>query len=146
MVRLVVAMGLAGLVAVTATLLRARLRPTTATSSPARAPLPEHLDRADFPGPDQPWLVALFSSATCATCATVRDRARGLQTDGVMVAEIEHTARPDLHRRYRIDAVPAVAVCDRDGTVHQWLLGSISDEQLRRALGDARQGVRIRRS
>ena len=76
------------------------------TPRPDRTGLPEQLDRADFVAPDRPWLVAVFTSATCATCADVQAKVEVLASDDVAVDAIEYTTRPDLHRRYRIDAVP----------------------------------------
>ena len=35
--------------------------------------VPEQLDRRDFARPDAPWLVAVFTSAPCDSCAAVVD-------------------------------------------------------------------------
>ena len=40
--------------------------------------VPGHLDRADFAKPDVPWLVAVFSSTDCATCAPMVTEAHTL--------------------------------------------------------------------
>ena len=50
--------------------------------------VPSQLDRADFPEVDSPWLVAVFTSATCSTCADVVAKSRVLQSDDVAVLDI----------------------------------------------------------
>src|SRR4029453_12297661 len=87
------------------------------------ADLPQALDRADFPTATAPWLLAGFTSATCATCAGVLASVSGLAAADVAVVDVEWGGDRELHRRYRIDAVPAVAVVDRGSNVHRWLLG-----------------------
>ncbi len=44
----------------------------------ARWAVPAQLDRADFARPDAPWLVAVFTSATCDSCAKAVERANVL--------------------------------------------------------------------
>jgi hypothetical protein len=51
--------------------------------------------------------------------------------------DVEWGAARELHRRYRIDAVPAVAVTDADGSVLRWVLGPVSEDALRQALVEA---------
>ena len=41
--------------------------------------LPTHLDRGDFDRPDAPWLVAVFTSATCRRAPTCRQGGRARQ-------------------------------------------------------------------
>ena len=48
---------------------------------PARAPtfhVPDRLERASFDRPEAPWLVVVFTSATCDTCAAVAEKAQAL--------------------------------------------------------------------
>ena len=78
---------------------------------------PAQVDRADFPEPSAPWLVAGFSSATCETCASVWERAELLGSAEVAVVNVELTAQKALHERYHIDAVPLTVVADSDGVV-----------------------------
>ena len=92
--------------AVAVALLVRRRRPD-APPSPRRACRPQ-VDRADFARPEAPWLVAVFTSATCHTCADVVAKATVLASDDVAVAEVEYGAARDVHRRYRIDSVPIV--------------------------------------
>ena len=107
-------------VAVAAVLDRRRRR--DAPTQPQWA-VPVQLDRADFDRPDAPWLVVLFTSSTCDTCAASVDKARVLEASDVVVQVVEVTARPDLHARYGIDAVPTLVVAGADGAVRLSYVG-----------------------
>jgi Thioredoxin len=96
--------------------------------------VPRQLDRADFVRIDAPWLVAVFTSATCNSCAAVWQRARRLESDRVAVTEIEIGRDAALHDRYRIDGVPTLVICDSDGAVHRAFLGAVSAEDLSAAI------------
>ncbi len=100
--------------------------------------IPRHLDRADFPRPDVPWLVAVFTSATCNTCAGVWDRARHLESDQVAVAELELGAHKALHERYKIDAVPTLVITDASGEVKRAFLGPTTATDLWAAVAEVR--------
>ena len=81
----------------------ARRRRPDAPTQPARS-VPTQLDRADFARPDAPWLVAVFTSATCHTCADVVAKAEVLASDDVAVdrrrvAGAAGRPRPLPHRR-----------------------------------------------
>ena len=102
--------------------------------------VPAQLDRADFARPDAPWLVAVFTSATCDSCAKAVERAKVLASDAVAVDEAEVKARPDLHRRYHIDAVPITVVADHDGVVRRSFTGPASATDLWAAVAAARDG------
>lgn len=101
--------------------------------------IPRQLDRADFPRPDVPWLVAVFTSATCSTCAGVWDRARHLESGQVAVVELELGAEKALHERYRIDAVPTLLICDADGEVKRAFLGPTTATDLWAAVAEVRE-------
>ena len=116
--------------------LRRRQRPDP-PSQPAYS-VPAQLDRADFDRPDAPWLVAVFSSATCLTCKDTWEKAAALASDAVAVEEVEAVERRDLHERYGIDAVPAVVVADADGVVRASFLGEPSAADLWAALAGLR--------
>ena len=92
--------------------------------------VPSQLDRADFARPEAEWLVTVFTSATCDSCAKAVDQARVLASDAVAVEEVEVKARPDLHRRYHIDAVPIIVLADRDGVVRTSFTGPPSATDL----------------
>ena len=100
---------------------------------------PAQLDRADFARPDAPWLVAVFTSATCDSCAQTLSRAQVLAGATVAVEDIEVKARPDLHRRYSIEAVPIVVVADAEGVVQASFVGPPSATDLWAAVAEARQ-------
>jgi hypothetical protein len=101
--------------------------------------VPDRLDRRDFPRADAPWLVAVFTSATCSTCAGVWDKARHLASDQVVVHEVEVTAARDLHRRYDITAVPAVMIADAEGVVRASFLGPVTATDLWARLAELRE-------
>ena len=100
--------------------------------------VPSQLDRADFDRPEAPWLVALFTSATCSSCAKARSDAAVLASDEVVVQEVELTERPDLHRRYAIDAVPTIVVADAEGVVRKSFLGPPTATDLWGAVAEVR--------
>ena len=100
--------------------------------------LPDQLDRADFTRPDAPWLVAVFTSATCATCADVWAKTDVLASDDVAVQQVEYGRDRELHDRYAIDAVPALVVVDALGVVRRSFLGPVSATHLWAALAEVR--------
>ena len=102
--------------------------------------VPAQLDRDDFARPDAPWLVAVFTSATCDSCAQAVERAKVLASDAVAVDEAEVAARPDLHKRYHIDAVPITVVADHEGVVRSSFTGPASATDLWAAVAAARDG------
>lgn len=101
--------------------------------------VPDRLDRRDFPRADAPWLVAVFTSSTCSTCAGVWDKARLLASDRVVVHEAEVTAARDLHQRYAITAVPAVLIADAEGVVQASFLGPVTATDLWARLAELRE-------
>src|SRR5688572_22365904 len=72
--------------------------------------VPSQIDRDDFDRPDLPWLLIVFTSATCTTCAGVWAKVRPLETADTAVQEVEATLQRDLHLRYAVDAVPMLLV------------------------------------
>ena len=108
-----------------------------APTQPSRA-IPAQLDRADFDS-TAPWLVVVFSSATCDTCAAVARKAEVLRSDSVGVVEVEFSAARELHRKYDIQVVPMVALADSEGVVRAGFAGPVSAEDLWGALADVRE-------
>lgn len=106
-----------------------RRRPAPPTQP--RYPVPAQLDRSDFVAADVPWLVVVFTSATCDACRAAVAAARALAGPDVVVEEVEVTARPDLHRRYGIEAVPLTVVADADGVVRAGFAGPPPPDELR---------------
>ena len=102
-------------------------------------PVPRQLDRADFDRPDAPWLVAVFSSATCDSCATVVKKSSVLASADVVVQDVEVGAQGDLHRRYGIEAVPTIVVADGEGVVRASFVGPPSATDLWAAVAEVRQ-------
>jgi hypothetical protein len=101
-------------------------------------PVPRQLDRADFPRPDTPWLVALFSSTVCDSCRDLAPKLAALESADVATCEIEASARGDLHRRYAISAIPMTVVADVDGVVHRAFVGSFTATDLWAAVAESR--------
>lgn len=134
--RLILALVLVSVAVVVAIVLQRR-RPA-APSGPSWN-VPAQLDRSDFREPSAPWLVAVFTSATCATCGDVAMKARALCSDAVVVQELEVTAEADLHRRYGIDAVPLVLIADSEGVVVRHFLGPVTATDLWAAVAEARE-------
>ena len=101
--------------------------------------VPQQLDRRDFDRPDAPWLVAVFTSATCDTCGSVVEVARPLESQAVAFQEVEAGERRDLHDRYAVDAVPMVLLVDGVGVVRDYHLGPVSAPHLWGSLAELRQ-------
>lgn len=101
--------------------------------------VPAQLDRRDFPRPEAPWLVAVFSSATCLACAETWEKAQILESGEVAVTEVEAAAHRDLHHRYRIEAVPLVVVADVEGLVQRSFIGPPTATDLWAAIAELRQ-------
>ncbi len=114
-----------------------RRRPEPPTQ--ARWPVPTQLDRQDFREPTTPWLVAIFTCATCDACAQVVTAAGALASSNVAVDEVEVKARPDVHKRYRIEAVPLVVVADSQGVVRASAVGPTTPTELWDAVAEARR-------
>ena len=101
--------------------------------------VPQQLDRRDFDRPDAPWLVAVFTSATCDTCGSVVEVARPLESQAVAFQEVEAGERRDLHDRYAVDAVPMVLLVDGVGVVRDHHLGPVTATHLWGSLAELRQ-------
>ena len=112
-------------------------RAVDAPTQPAFA-APAQLDRADFAEATAPWLVAVFSSASCATCADVIAKAKVLASPEVAVVEVEYPAAAALHRKYHVDAVPIVVVADQSGVVTASFVGPVSATDLWAAVAESR--------
>ncbi len=137
MERIALAVVLAVVALGVAALLQRRQRP----DAPVRTGylLPAQLDRADFARPEAPWLVTVFTSATCNTCQGVWDRAQPLASDAVAVQEVEYQANRLLHDRYAIEAVPTTLLADVDGVVAASFLGPVTATDLWAAVAEARE-------
>ena len=134
--RVLLALALVAVAVLLAVLLQRR-RPAPPTA--AAWNVPAQLDRSDFDGSSAPWLVAVFTSATCTACSDVAMKARALASDAVVVQELEVTAEAELHRRYGIDAVPLVLIAGADGVVARHFLGPVTATDLWAAVAEARE-------
>ncbi len=137
MSRLIIAAVIVVVAVAVAAVVRRRRVPDPPTQR--RYHVPQQLDRADFPRPDAPWLVAVFSSDTCDKCADVWSKAQILESDQVAVVNVEFLAARDLHERYRIDAVPTCVIVDADGVTQQSFLGPMTATDLWAAVAEARE-------
>jgi len=135
--RIVVAVALALVALVVAAYLQRRRRPP----APIRTgwSVPAQVDRADFDGRDAPWLVAVFTSATCGSCAGVWERAQPLASDAVVVQDLEHARDRSVHERYGIEAVPTTLVVDAEGVVVASFIGPVTATDLWAAVAEARE-------
>jgi len=69
------------------------------------------------------------------------DKAGPLASDEVAVAEIEVGARPDLHERYGIEAVPTLVIADAEGAVRGSFVGPPTTAELWARVAEARDGA-----
>ncbi|MBV8387496.1 MAG: hypothetical protein JO155_11950 [Acidimicrobiia bacterium] len=133
MERVLLAVGIAVVVAVVAVLLERR-RPEP--PSQRKWAVPAQLDRTDFDRPGAPWLLAVFSSATCESCRTAIARASALASGDVVVQDVEFSARRDLHERYNIETVPMLVVADRQGVVRAHFIGTPAEGEVEAAFSE----------
>lgn len=99
---------------------------------------PAQIDRSDFAGAESPWLVAVFSSASCIACADVVRKAQVLACAEVAVVDVEYSVAAALHRKYHVDAVPIAIVADPSGVVRASFVGPMSATDLWAAVAEAR--------
>lgn len=134
MERLILAIVVVAVAAIVAEVVRRRRVADPPTQPRYEAPL--QLDRRDFDGDG--WLVAVFTSETCSTCADVVRKAEVVRSDDVAVDVVTFQDRRDLHERYSIDAVPCLVIADPDGAVSRAFLGPVTATDLWAAVANAR--------
>lgn len=134
--RVLLAAGLVAVAVVAARLLERR-RPAPPTQSHSQ--VPAQLDRADFTGPDRPWLVVVFTSSACERCREATAKAEVLASPQVAYQEVSYQEHGGLHRRYAVEAVPLVVMADADGVVRASFVGVPTATDLWAALADARR-------
>jgi thiol-disulfide isomerase/thioredoxin len=135
--RLVIALVLVA-VAVAVAVVLERRKPAPPTQ-PKRWEVPTQLDRDDFDERDKPWLVAVFTSSTCDSCAKVVPKAQVLASADVGVVEVPYQSRKDLHQRYGVDVVPTLVVADPEGVVQASFVGQPTATDLWAAVAEARE-------
>ena len=101
-------------------------------------PIPRQLTRADFPRPEAPWLVALFSSTSCDGCAAMHEKVIAVDSPEVVAVDVSFPASRSIHERYEISGVPMVLIADGEGVVQRAFLGTVSATDLWAALAGAR--------
>src|SRR3954447_2021239 len=136
MMQVLIAVGVLVLALTVGAVLRRR-RTVDAPTQPTFA-VPRQIDRADLNEGDAPWLVAVFSSATCTTCADVVAKAEVLRCSQVAVVDVEYSAAAALHRKYNVDAVPIAVIADGDGVVRASFVGPMSATDLWAAVAEVR--------
>jgi hypothetical protein len=136
-VQVVVALVLVGVAIGVAWWLDRHRRPSAMVTA-ATAPVPPQLQRADFPRPDAPWLIVLFSSTACDSCAQMAEKVKALESDEVAVADVEYHDHRDLHERYGIQGVPIVVVADHEGVTRKSFAGTATATDLWAAVAELR--------
>lgn len=136
MERVAIALVLIAVAVVVAVVLERR-KPAPPTQ-PKRWEVPVQLDRDDFEGRDRPWLVAVFTSATCESCEKVMPKAAVLESPDVAVSEVPYQSRKDLHQRYGVEVVPTLVVADPEGVVRKSFVGVPTATDLWAAVAEAR--------
>ena len=81
----------------------------------------------------------MFTSSSCDTCSEVVAKAAPLASSQVVVQEVEAKKDRELHDRYKIEAVPLVALIDTQGVVRSHFLGPISSSELWSSLAELRE-------
>ena len=135
MERIIVAVGVVAVAAMVAFVLNRR-RPQAPTQ--ARAPVPAQLDRADFPNPDSPWLLVVWTSRTCASCERATANAQLLASPVVAYVEVPWQDHKELHARYGVEDVPMTLLADHDGVVQVSFVGNPEFAELAGAVAAAR--------
>ena len=136
MERLIIAAAIVVVVGIVALVNRSLRSPDAPTQR--RFHVPQQLDRQDFPRPETPWLVTVFTSATCDVCAAVADRAIVLESTEVAVSIIEFAQQPALHQKYEIDAVPTLVVSNAQGVTKASFQGPVNATDMWAAVAEAR--------
>jgi hypothetical protein len=136
LLRVAIAVALLAIAVIVAWRLERQRRPTPVK---VNIPIPPQLTRADFPRPDAPWLVVLFSSSTCDSCGPMAEKIKALESSEVAVADIEYHEERALHERYGVEAVPIVLVVDADGVTRKHFSGNATATDLWAAVAEVRQ-------
>jgi hypothetical protein len=134
--RVVVGAALVVIATVVAVVL-SRRRPQPPTQAKVR--IPAQLDREDFPEPDKPWLLVVWTSATCDSCASATAKARLLASPLVSYVEVPWQERRDLHERYGVEDVPLLVLADHEGVVEISFVGTPNFTDLVGAVAEARE-------
>jgi hypothetical protein len=135
-VQFVVALSIAVVVSIVAVVLRRRRRSDVPTQKNWN--VPTQMDPTDLESGDAEWTVVVFTSGTCHVCADVVSKAAALRSRQVAVREFEYGTDKRLHDKYRVDAVPTLVMCDREGVVRHSTLGPVTATDLWAAMARVR--------
>ena len=144
MVQLLLAGALAAIIIVAARLLQQR-RGVDAPTQPTWQ-FPAQLDPNDFATVAGQWMVVVFTSSTCSTCADVAAKAQVLESASVSVNTVDYVERAELHKRYEIDAVPITVIADDAGVVRRGFIGPVTATDLWAGLAEVREAGSIDQS
>jgi len=107
---------------------------------------PAQLDPSDFVTENGQWMVVVFTSSTCSTCADVAAKARVLESPSVSVNTVDYIDNVELHQRYEIDAVPITVIADESGVVKRGFIGPVTATDLWAGLAEVRKPGSIEHS
>lgn len=136
MERLLLAGALVAIAAAAAFYLRRRT--VTAPPTQAKWAVPNQLDRDDFEERGSDWLVVVFTSSACDSCAEAVAKAEVLASSQVGFQVVAYQDDKDLHTRYGVEAVPTIVLADAEGVVQRSFVGVPSATDLWAALAEAR--------
>jgi glutaredoxin len=117
---------------------RQKQRGADAPTQPAWQ-FPAQLDPADFETNSDQWMVVVFTSSTCSTCADVAAKAQVLESASVSVNTVDYINHAELHKRYEIDAVPITVIADSSGVVKRGFIGPVTATDLWAGLAEVRE-------
>lgn len=137
MAQLLLAGALAAIIIVAVRLLQQR-RGVDAPTQPTWQ-FPAQLDPNDFATVAGQWMVVVFTSSTCSTCADVAAKAQVLESASVSVNTVDYVERAELHKRYEIDAVPITVIADDAGVVRRGFIGPVTATDLWAGLAEVRE-------
>jgi hypothetical protein len=80
----------------------------------------------------------LFTSSNCDSCEGLYDKAAALESDDVVVTEVEYFANRALHERYHVEAAPMTLVADAEGVVRLSFIGAFAAPELWSAVAELR--------
>jgi len=107
---------------------------------------PAQLDPNDFVTENGQWMVVMFTSSTCSTCADVAAKAQVLESQSVSVNTVDYIDNVELHQRYEIDAVPITVIADESGVVKRGFIGPVTATDLWAGLAEVREPGSIEHS
>ncbi len=137
MIQLLLACTLAAVIIVVVRVLQQR-RGADAPTQPSWQ-FPVQLDPNDFVTENGQWMVVVFTSSTCSTCADVAAKARVLESPSVSVNTVDYVDNVELHQRYEIDAVPITVIADESGVVKRGFIGPVTATDLWAGLAEVRE-------